>query len=110
MIEIDNAILGNIEPRHLESLTFFQMLDCIEHGVMFNLVDNVSPLFDLTALSRRVCPGADRARETEHGEIARFGSTACENNFMRLRSNQIGDFIACIIDRGARNSSGGVHA
>src|SRR5207253_6817555 len=49
------------------------------------------------------------SRESEHGQIARFCSAACENDFVRLGVNERRDFIARVVDRGARVSSSSVN-
>src|SRR5438477_7384519 len=49
------------------------------------------------------------AGKTEHGQIARFCSAACENDFVRLGVNERGDFVARVVDRGARVASGPVN-
>ena len=37
LIEIDNSFARNIQPRYFETFALFQILDRIEHGVMFRL-------------------------------------------------------------------------
>ena len=99
LIKIDHPISRNIQPRHFKTFVFLQMLDRVEHGVMFSLVRN-----DMTP-ARRSTP-----RQSEHGQIVRFRSAACENQFMRLCVQERGQFIARIIDRCACLSSGRVDA
>src|SRR6266446_2459006 len=67
------------------------MLDRMEHGVMFGFVGD-----DMTAAVYSA------AGKTEHGQIARFCSAACENDFVRLGVNEGRDFVARVVDRGAR--------
>src|SRR6266446_6175337 len=49
------------------------------------------------------------AGKTEHGQIARFCSAACENDFVRLGVNERRDFVARVVDAGARVASGPVN-
>ena len=60
----------------------FQVLDSIEHCVMFGFGRD-----DMTRL-RRGCGGQaarwSRARQAKHSQIARLRSAAGENNFMRF--------------------------
>jgi hypothetical protein len=48
--------------------------------------------------------------ETEHGEIARFGSTTCENQFVRFYAQQPGQLVTRVIDGRARLSPSCMHA
>jgi hypothetical protein len=69
----------------------FQMLDRVQHRVMFRATrDEMSPA---------CCP---TSRQPENGEIVRFRSAAGENQFVRFRSEQIGQLIARVIDLRAR--------
>src|SRR6266568_7838516 len=45
------------------------------------------------------------AGKTEHGQIARFCSATCENDFVRLSVNERRDFVARVVDGGARVTS-----
>src|SRR6266446_10823840 len=74
------------------------MLDRMEHGVMFGFVGD-----DMTAAVYSA------AGKTEHGQIARFCSAACENDFVRLGVNEGRDFVARVVDRGARVAAGPVN-
>ncbi len=74
------------------------MLDRMEHSVMFGFVGD-----DVAAAVHSA------SGESEHGQIARFCSAACENDFVRLGVNERRDFVARIVDAGARVASGPVN-
>src|SRR2546422_11595528 len=74
------------------------MLDRMEHGVMFGFVGD-----DVAAAVHSA------SGESEHGQIARFCSAACENDFVRLGVNERRDFVARVVDAGARVASGPVN-
>src|SRR5207253_5768531 len=98
LIKIDNSVVGSIEPGHFEIFMFLQMLDLVEDGMMLGLVrDDVTTAVHLAS------------RESEHRQIASFCPAAGENDFVRLGVKQRGDFIARVIDRGARVSSSSVN-
>src|SRR6266478_5714445 len=74
------------------------MLDRMEDGVMFGFVGD-----DVAAAVHSA------SGESEHGQIARFCSAACENDFVRLGVNERRDFVARVVDAGARIASGPVN-
>src|SRR5437867_297079 len=67
------------------------MLDRVKNGMVLGFFANDVPAAVHSA-----------AGEPEHGEIARLGAAAGENDFVRLGANQSGDFVARIVDCGAR--------
>ena len=38
LIQIDNSVARNIQPRYFEAFAFFQVLDRVQHGVMLGFV------------------------------------------------------------------------
>src|SRR5437870_9727003 len=74
------------------------MFDRMKHGMMFRFFAD-----DMTAAVHSA------AGESEHGQVARFGPTAGENDFVRLGVKQRGDFIARIIDRCSRVTPGAMN-
>src|SRR4030095_15158440 len=87
LIKIDNAIIDRIEPGHVKTFVLFQMLDRMKDCVMLGLFAD-----DVAAATIRLA-----SRETEDGEIARFGSTAGETDFVWLHFQERGDFVARVI-------------
>src|SRR6202030_1161487 len=69
LIQVNNSILGNVEPGHFKAFVFLQMLDRVQHGVVLSFFAN-----DVTATIQST------ARKSKDGEIARFRAAAGEND------------------------------
>jgi len=99
LINVDDSITRNVQPRHFKAFALFQIFQGVQDGVMLRFVRD-----DVTT-GRGGTTG-----ETEHGEVARFRSTTCENQFVRFYAQQPGQLVARVIDGRPRLATGCMHA
>src|SRR5213595_3059732 len=98
-MEIDLPGLCNVDPGHLETFAFLQMLNRVQNSVVF--------CFRADQMLSARCATASKPKDRK---IIRFRPAAGKNQLVRFRAEQIRESIARIINRGARLSSSSMNA
>src|SRR5438046_9571634 len=99
LINVDDSITRNIQPRHFKAFALFQIFQRVQDGVMLRFVRD-----DMTAGRRGT------SVETEHGEVARFRSTTSEKQFVRFYTHEPRQLVARVIDGRPRLATSCMHA
>ena len=99
VIGIDQPVARNLEPRDLETFALLQMLERMQHRVMFRAVAD-----QVLSVRREI------SSQPEKREIVRLRAAAGEDDLVRPHPQQRRQLIARIIDRRPRLATRRVHA
>ena len=90
-IQINPAAVSDGQESDVESLSFFQMFERVQDGMMFGAcTDQVTAAVPM------------RARQTQDGQILCFSTAACKNEFMVRRQEASGGASVIYLARASR--------